>query len=160
MRAVRHALLPLGCLCAFLLCGCPTTDVNKPKTTDAAATAKKPAVPTIPDQNGDIAFQAFIGRLRHAIAAHDLQTIASMMTTDFGYRLEPPGEGDGVFAYWDQNDVWPELQRVVEQKFAPKENYMVAPPEFLTDEAHYTGYRAGIRMDNGSWKFAYFVSGQ
>ena len=46
---------------------------------------------------------------------------------------------------------------VLAQRFVPKENYMVAPPQFATDP-QYTGYRAGIeRMVNGSWKFAYFV---
>jgi hypothetical protein len=164
MREIRRLhrwlrlLLPLAGVCAFgLLSACNTTDTDKPKTADAAATKKKP--PTMPDQNGDMAFQAFLSRLRRAIAAHDLTTIAGMMTTDFGYRLDPPAEGDGVFAYWDQNNVWPELELVINEAFVPKENYMVAPPEFVTDEAHYTGYRAGIRLENGSWKFAYFVTG-
>lgn len=163
MKIVRFRCLSLlGCL---VVCGlgsaCNTTDTSKPKTAETAATkAKKPRIPTIPDQNGDVAFQGFLNRLRQAISAHDLQTIASMMTTDFGYRLDPPGEGEGVFAYWDQNNVWPELELVMRDNFVPKENYMVAPPEFLTDEAHFAGYRAGIRLDNGSWKFAYFVAGQ
>jgi hypothetical protein len=159
MKIARHLLLALAG-CGFLgLAACNTTDSNQPKTADSAATKKKPPIPNMPDQNGDVAFQAFLSRLRHAIDAHDLQTVASMMTTDFGYRLDPPGEGVGVFAYWDQNNVWPELELVMKQAFVPKENYMVAPPEFVTDEAHYTGYRAGIRLENGSWKFAYFVSG-
>ena len=33
---------------------------------------------------------------------------------------------------------------------------MVAPPQFATDQ-QYNGWRAGIRLVNGSWKFAYFV---
>jgi hypothetical protein len=36
---------------------------------------------------------------------------------------------------------------------------MVAPPQFADPSAEYTGYRAGIRRVNGSWKFAYFVNG-
>jgi hypothetical protein len=157
MNAGRPLLPALAALCLLGVCACNTTDTSQPKTADTAATKKKP--PSIPDQNADIAFQAFLGRLRRAIQARDVQTIASMMTSDFGYRLDPPAEGDGVFAYWDQNNVWPELQLIMKEAFVPKENYMVSPPEFVTDEAHYTGYRAGIRMESGSWKFAYFVSG-
>ena len=113
----------------------------------------------MPDQSGDLAFQAFLSRLRQAVHQHDAETIASMMTTDFGYRLDPPGEGDGVFTYWDQNNLWPELELVLKDRFIPKQNYMVAPPEFGTGSDTFTGYRAGIRLENGGWKFAYFVSG-
>lgn len=144
-----------GCL---VVAGClATPDADHPKTGAAAATKK---LPNIADPNGDVAFQAFLGRLRKAIDAHDIPTVASMMTTDFGYRLDPPEEGAGVFAYWDQNNLWPELQAIVAQPFSPKENYLVSPPEFVRNEAHYTGYRAGICLENGSWKFAYFVGGQ
>lgn len=106
-----------------------------------------------------MAFQAFLGRLRKAVHEHDMATIASMMTADFGYRLDPPGEGQGVFAYWDENNLWPELELIMKERFVPKEDYMVSPAEFLTNPDNYNGYRAGIRMENGSWKFAYFVSG-
>jgi hypothetical protein len=34
---------------------------------------------------------------------------------------------------------------------------MVAPPQFAFDP-EYHGYRAGITMVNGSWRFAYFVT--
>lgn len=138
--------------------GCKTTPEPEKAATAAQTKAKKP--PNIPDQSGDVAFQAFVSRLRQAVKAHDVQEIAAMMTTDFGYRLEPIGEGAGVFEYWDQNNVWPELALVMNEKFVPNGNYMVAPPEFATPNTQYTGYRAGIKLDNGSWKFAYFVSGQ
>ena len=82
------------------------------------------------------------------------------MTTDFGYRIEPLGEGKGVFEYWDQNNVWPELELIVKERFVPNgEKYMVAPAEFVTNPDRYSGYRAGLRLENGSWKFAYFVTG-
>ena len=90
---------------------------------------------------------------------HDTDALASMMTSDFGYRLDPPGEGDGVFAYWDQNNIWPELELVLKERFIPKGGYMVAPPEFIINPSAYNGYRAGVRLENGGWKFAYFVSG-
>ena len=35
---------------------------------------------------------------------------------------------------------------------------MVAPPQFGSD-AQYRGYRAGMALVKGSWKFAYFVTG-
>ena len=147
---------------AVLCAGCDTTPETageKQAAATAAANKKHPKAATIPDQNSDLAFQSFLNRLRQAVRHHDTDALASMMTKDFGYRLDPPGEGDGVFAYWDQNNIWPELELVVAERFIPKENYMVAPPEFIINSAAYNGYRAGVRLENGGWKFAYFVSG-
>ncbi len=118
---------------------------------------KKAQEPTIADAAGDVSFQSFLGILRKAVAARDMQTIASMMTPNFGYRLEPPGEGEGVFKYWDENGLWKELELGLREKFVPSGPYMVSPPQFATDE-NYHGYRAGIANVNGSWKFAYFVT--
>jgi hypothetical protein len=112
--------------------------------------------PGITDQSGDVNFQSFIGRLRKAVAAHDVPTIASMMTPTFGFRMEPPGEGEGVFQYWDENALWPELELILKEKFVPSGNFMVAPPQFASDP-QYRGYRAGMAQINGTWKFAYFV---
>jgi hypothetical protein len=117
---------------------------------------KKPKKDDMPDQSGDMNFTAFIGRLRKAVELHDMPMMVSMMTNNFGYRLEPPGEGEGVFQYWDQTNSWPALQSVLEQKFVPKGNFLVAPPQFASDP-QYVGYRAGMTLVNGSWKFAYFV---
>lgn len=152
---IRHLVCPLFVILLGVT-SCKTTPEKEDTTT--AATKKKPG-PSIPDQSEDVAFQSFISRLRQAAAGHDVNTLAELMTTDFGYRLEPPAEGAGVFAYWDENNVWPELSLILNEKFVPKEKYMVAPKEFVADEAHYNGYRAGIQLINGSWKFAYFVSG-
>ena len=144
-----------------LAAGCNTTPETPQEKAKTAATAdkKKPKVPTIPDQTNDLAFQSFLSRLRQAVHAHDADTLAAMMTKDFGYQYEPPLAGDGVFAYWDQNNTWSELELVLKEKFIPNENYMVAPPEFTLGTTSYTGYRAGIRLENGGWKFAYFVAG-
>ena len=109
------------------------------------------------DVSTDMNFQGFLGRLRKAVAAHDLQTVAPMMTTTFGYRLDPVGEGDGVFQYWDDNLLWPQVQAVLSEHFVPSGNFMVAPPEFAKDP-NFHGYRAGITSVNGVWKFAYFVT--
>ncbi len=49
------------------------------------------------------------------------------------------------------------LQLVLGERWVPKGNFMVSPPEFATDP-NYHGYRAGIANVNGSWKFAYFVT--
>lgn len=110
------------------------------------------------DVSSDVAFQAFLGRLRKAVAARDVHTIASMMTPTFGYRLEPIGEGEGVFQFWEENQLWDDLDGILRERFVPKGAFMVAPPQFGSDGS-YTGHRAGIVMINGSWKFAYFVSG-
>jgi len=121
---------------------------------------KKPVPPPPPawDMSGDVAFQSIVGRVREAVARHNVQLLASMMTPNFGYRLEPVGEGAGVFQYWDENGLWNELALVLHETFVPNGTYMVAPPQFATDP-QYHGYRAGFILVNGSWKFAYFVSG-
>ena len=111
------------------------------------------------DTAGDQSFQAFLGRLRTAAMKKDLPTLSAMMTNDFGYRWDTAPSGENVFTYWDEHGVWPELQAVLKEDFAPHDNFMVAPPQVATD-ANYNGYRAGLRQVNGSWKFAYFVPGE
>ena len=145
-------------LLAFACTACPTTN---PKKADkkAARTAEKLSA----EQNSEVDFQSFIGRLRKAVKAHDLNTIASMMTPDFAYVLgTTPAEdrqGAGVFQYWDENGLWLELEGILSERFVAKEGYMVAPPQFADPAAEYVGYRVGIRRENGSWKFVYFVNG-
>lgn len=137
-------------LLACALASCTTPGKKK-------AAPKKPKEPSMQDASADVNFQAFVGRLRKAVAAHDVQTVATMMTQNFGYRIEPLGEGEGVFQYWDDGLLWPQLQAVLSQHFVPSGNFMVAPPEFVTDP-NFHGYRAGITSVNGVWKFAYFVT--
>ena len=164
-RSLRIAL-PCSVALLLLVTSCKTTpeteDANKPATTTTQKTKPKKIVTTMHDQSNDMAFQSFVGRLRLAVAAKDTHTIAGMMTNNFGYHLNPDLEGEGVFAYWDQNNVWPELQLVIRESFVPfgdlRDGFMVSPPEFAT-AARYSGYRAGIQLVNGSWKFAYFVNG-
>ena len=165
MKSARHPFLCVFTAAAFCMTGClntpDTPDTSHPATTNTKKPepAKKPEPTTLKDQNGDQSFLAFLSRLRQAIRAHDVDTLASMMTTDFGYQY-PDGEGKGVFEYWDQNNVWPELELVIKERFVPKGSaYMVAPAEFATDPDHYSGYRAGLKLENGSWKFAYFITG-
>ena len=138
------------------LSGCQTFErkQNEKKAAETKKTAAKP-----PEENTDVDFEAFVGRLRKAIAAHDVKTLSTMMTNDFGYRLDPETSGSGVFQYWDDQGLWPELQGILSEKFVQKGDYMVAPPQFAEPALNYDGYRAGIRRVNGSWKFAYFVSG-
>ena len=150
MRIIGFTFL----LLALALTGCAKTGQNTKK----AAMFKKPPV-SLREENADLDFQAFVGRLRKAVKAHDVHTLTSMMTEDFGYRLEPVGSGPGVFQYWDENGLWVELDGILSERFVQKEGYMVSPPQFADPAADYTGYRAGIRRENGSWKFVYFVSG-
>jgi len=87
-----------------------------------------------------------------------------MMTDDFGYKLEPPMSGPGVFQYWEQENLWPELDGILSEKFVKKKvaggpEFLVAPPQFADPSLNYDGYRAGITRVKGSWKFAYFVNG-
>ena len=122
-------------------------------------TRKQKTAPQPREENADVDFDAFVGRLRKAVAAHDVKTLSTMMTDDFGYRLNPEASGNGVFQYWEEQGLWPELQGILSEKFVKKGDYMVAPPQFAEPALNYDGYRAGVRRVNGSWKFAYFVSG-
>lgn len=134
----------------LFLPGCQTPEQKEQKERAAAS---------IPDQTDDVSFQSFIGRLRQAVNNEDAFALAPMMTENFGYRLEPLGEGAGVFQYWDENNLWPELQLVVAETWKPLGNFMVTPPEFAANPTGYTGFRAGVVMVHGSWRFAYFVDG-
>ena len=141
---------------AIALSGCKTP-AEKEKAKKTALTKKTKA--KLREENTDVDFQAFIGRLRKAAAARDMKTLSSMMTADFGYGLNPEKSGEGVFQYWDDQGLWPELQGILSEKFLKKGDYMVAPPQFSDESLNYDGYRAGIRRVQGSWKFAYFVNG-
>jgi hypothetical protein len=125
----------------------------------AKADVKKRAEADLREENNDVDFQAFVGRLKKAVSAHDVNTIAGMMTEDFGYSLNPEKSGDGVFKYWDENNLWPELEGILTEKFAKKGNFWVAPPQFADPTLNYDGYRVGITRIKGSWKFVYFVNG-
>jgi predicted component of type VI protein secretion system len=142
---------------ALTLGGCQST--AKKREEARKAELKKQAKVNARQENTDVDFDAFLSRLRKAVAAHDVNTLASMMTADFGYSLNPDRSGDGVFQFWDENNLWPELQGILSEKFVKKQEYMVAPPQFADPSLNYDGYRAGIRRINGSWKFAYFVNG-
>ena len=141
---------------AFVFTGCQTPEQKKEKTKQAAL--KKKAKADLRESQ-DVDFQAFVGRLRKAVAKRDTETLKSMMTDDFGYKLEPPMAGPGVFQYWDQENLWPELDGILSERFVKKGNYMVAPPQFADPSLNYDGYRIGITRVRGSWKFAYFVNG-
>jgi len=144
-------LLVLALAFSFAAC----SSLNKKKKVEPPKSMK--------DASGDVSYEGFVNRLRKAVEKHDIQVLASMMTPDFGYLMDStpndPGSGEGVWKYWEANQLWPELNRVVSEKFVPFGNFMVAPSQFVTDP-DYVGYRAGIANINGSWKFVYFVSGQ
>jgi hypothetical protein len=108
------------------------------------------------DQAGDHSFQAFIGRLREAVARRDKAMLSTLLTPDFGYRWDATPPGETAFSYWDKHNLWPELEAILRENFAPKDLYMVAPPAAV-DDPNYNGWRAGMRLMRGSWKFAYFV---
>jgi hypothetical protein len=152
MRKLLTALL----LTAFVFTACQTPEQKKEKARKEALKKKAKADLREPQ---DVDFQAFVGRLRKAVTSRDTATLKSMMTDDFGYKLEPPMAGPGVFQYWDQENLWPELDGILSEKFVKKGNFMVAPPQFADPSLNYDGYRVGITRVRGSWKFAYFVNG-
>ena len=155
VRLMRILLTILFAL-ALVLPACQTPEQQKEKARKEAL--KKKAKANL-RESSDVDFQAFVGRLRKAVASRDTETIKSMMTEDFGYKLEPPMSGAGVFQYWEQENLWPELDGILSERFVKKGNFMVAPPQFADPSLNYDGYRIGITRIKGSWKFAYFVNG-
>ena len=147
-------------LSAIAFGGCNSAESKKKKE---AAALKKRAQADLRETNDDVDFQAFVGRLKKAVAAHDANTLASMMTEDFAYVLgattAEDRKGDGVFKYWDENGLWTELDAILTERFAKKGEFWVAPPQFADESLNYDGYRVGIRRVGGSWKFVYFVNG-
>ena len=147
-------------LAALALGGCSTAESRKKKQ---EAALKKRAKAELRDENQDVDFQAFVGRLKKAVSAHDANTLASMMTEDFAYVLGATAaedrKGDGVFKYWDEHGLWTELDAILTERFAKKGEFWVAPPQFADESLNYDGYRVGIRRIGGSWKFVYFVNG-
>ena len=85
------------------------------------------------------------------------------MAEDFLYVLAPDEtqdrKGDGVFKYWDENGLWAELDGILTERFAKKDNVWVAPPQWADPTLNYTGYRVGVSRVKGSWRFVYFVTG-
>ena len=152
MRVLVISLLAVS----FLFSSCQTPEQKKEKLKQAAL--KKKAKADL-RANPDVDFQAFVGRLRKAVAKRDLETLKSMMTDDFGYKLEPALSGPGVFQYWDQENLGPELDGILSERFVKKGAFWVAPPRFADPSLNYDSYRAGITRVRGSWKFAYFVNG-
>ncbi len=138
---------------AIALGGCTTSKKDKNPAVSKRAKAE------LREENADVDFQAFLGRLKKAVAAHDATTLASMMTENFGYSLNPEKSGEGVFKYWDENGLWTELEAILTERFVKKDDFWVAPPQFADESLHYDGYRIGIRRVSGSWKFVYFVNG-
>ena len=153
MRILLTSLLAL----AFVFAGCQTPQQKKEKLKQAEL--KKKAKANLREESTDVDFQAFVGRLRKAVAKRDMEAIKSMMTDDFGYKLDPPMSGPGVFQYWEQDNLWPELDGILSERFVKKGAFMVSPPQFADPSLNYDGYRIGITRVRGSWKFAYFVNG-
>ena len=144
--------------CAIGCSGCGMFNSKKDK--DKKPAVNKRAQADLREENSDVDFQAFVGRLKQAVQAHDVNALAGMMSEDFGYSLNPEKSGDGVFKYWDENNLWPELEAIVTtEKFAKKGEFWVSPPQFANGALNYDGFRVGIRRVKGSWKFVYFVNG-
>ena len=152
MRILISSLLAVS----FLFSSCETPEKKKEK---AKQTALKKKTKADLRESSDVDFQAFVGRLRKAVSMRDKETLKTMMTDDFGYKLEPAMSGPGVFQYWDQENLWPELEGILSERFVKKGAFLVAPPQFADPSLNYDGYRAGIQRVHGSWKFAYFVNG-
>ena len=71
-------------IAAIALTGCNMFGAKKDKKDPGV---KKRAQPELRDENADVDFQAFVSRLKKAVAAHDASTVASMMTDEFAFVL-------------------------------------------------------------------------
>jgi hypothetical protein len=140
MRVLLTSLLAL----AFVFAGCQTPQQKKEKLKQAEL--KKKAKANLREESTDVDFQAFVGRLRKAVAKRDVETIKSMMTEDFGYKLEPPMSGPGVFQYWEQENLWPELDGVLSERFVKKGAFMVSPPQFADPSLNYDGCQRKLEV--------------
>ncbi len=103
-------------------------------------------------------FKDFIKKLREAVKKRDAEALALMMTPNFGYSMTPVRFGPGVFEYWEQNNIWRDLDEIVREPFKARDGFMVAPKKF-SEGGPYSGYRAGIQLTPLGWRFAYFVTG-
>ena len=110
-------------------------------------------------ENSDVDFQAFVGRLRKAVATRDMETLKSMMTDDFGYKLEPPMSGSGRFPVLGAGKslagAGRHLVREIREERRRSWSRRRSSPTL-------TELRRLSRRDysgRGSWKFAYFVNG-
>lgn len=101
--------------------------------------------------------EQFLEKLRDGVRRKDYGLLASLMTPTFGYQLNPPLEGEGVFEYWDEHNMWPEIDRIVHLPFSDLQGYHVSPPEFVQDPQGYVGVRTGIVQVGEGWRWAYLV---
>lgn len=101
--------------------------------------------------------EVFVEKLREGVRTRNLELLASMMLPNFGYSLNPLKEGDGVFQYWDENRLWDEIELVVNDEFVEFGKFYVSPPAFAEHPESYRGFRTGIILVNGHWKWAYLV---
>ena len=143
-RMILRLLLSLLLITAFAGCETPYK-----KSDQEEKKAKR-------DQSKDPLFTAFLGRLRIAVNKKDRAMLTNLMTSDFGYRWDNPPAGEVVFDYWDKHNSWGQLSKLLSQHFSPNGEYLVSPPEVVSD-ANYAGYRVGMLNVRGSWRFAYFV---
>ena len=144
-------------LTALAFTACPTTDPKK-NSKKAAKTAEHPTS----EENADVDFQAFVGRLRKAVKAHDVNTIAAMMTPGFAYVLgATPAEdrqGAGVFQYWDENGLWTGARTDPSERFVQRKvTWSCRRSSGPGGRLHRLSRRHPA--ENGSWKFVYFVNG-
>ena len=82
MKKIAFVLL-IG---ALAFGGC---DLFRSKKSEKKPAVNKRAQAALREENNDVDFQAFVGRLKKAISAHDVNMLASMMTENFGYSLNP-----------------------------------------------------------------------
>lgn len=162
MEISRYTVRALLCAALLLpLTGCPPNDEEKDPAKKAEQDRRFGGVMDNPQESPQ--FKAFIGKLRQAVSNRDYDMIVKLTTPNFGYDLNVNTEGPLLaIQYWNQNGLWPELERVLSMPFHKKDRFVVGPPEFAfqTEKRPYTGFRAGMIETSNGYRFAYFVSDQ
>ncbi len=134
-------------ICSLVSVGCAFTARKSEATSESLPK---------PPPGKDTSIQALLERLRVAVRKRDGAALAAEMTADFGYRWDALPQGEDFFSYWNEKQLWGELERLLGGRLVAKENYLVGPPEFVMDSS-YRGPRVGFRVEEQRWKFAYFL---
>ena len=92
MKIIASILLVL----AIGLSGCQTFAQKQKEKGKKAAVSKATAKPR--EENADVDFEAFVGRLRKAVAAHDVQTLSAMIIGPAARGLPRPAASDRAAA--------------------------------------------------------------
>lgn len=102
---------------------------------------------------------SFLQRLRRAVQEQDRKALRELMAEGFSFSFGHQPDRDAALGYWDEHDLWPELDRIVNGDWVPYiEGCMATPAEFVYSGEYYD-YRAGACLNDRRWELIFFVAG-